>query len=138
MKPRVEKKLSKKILTIFKNSERRDFQNDAERSWIDNEFEGGYSPSFERTSKATREMQQSRVGVNNVPSIGGEFDSYSGDASEHYTLYAWAETQVLMDSMDWDSFDFELDAYPESAIRGRLTGKKVLERLRQSAQEAHP
>lgn len=141
MKPRILKKLSKKALAIFAASPRRDFQMDTARAWIEHEFEGDYISVAERqkSAKGEREHRNSQVSVNHVPCIGGEFDSYSGDASEIYTLFRWAENYVLMDSIDWDSlpedeFGFPV-GWPSTSIKGRLTGKKVIERLRAAASE---
>ena len=145
MKPRIVKKLSKKAHAIFAASQRRDFQRTAERVWIDDEFEPDWVSRLERqkSSKKERLYRQARVRINHVPSIGGEYNSFMGDADDHCTLYEHAADCVLCASIDWDSYwssydpanDAHLD-YPESNIKGRLTGKKVIERLRASASEA--
>lgn len=144
MKPRIIKKLSKKALAIFAASPRRDFQQTAERAWIDDEFETDFVGRSRRTEsgKLERVHRQGRVRVNHVPSIGGEYNSYMGDADDYCTLYEHSSSYVLDASTDWQSFwssyDPEFDthsSYPESNIKGRLTGKKVIERLRAAASE---
>ncbi|KJD20541.1 hypothetical protein VE30_02160 [Vreelandella aquamarina] len=144
MKPRIVKKLSKKAHSIFAASPRRDFQRTAERVWIDDEFEPDWVSRQERleSSKKERLYRQARVRINHVPSIGGEYNSFMGDADDHCTLYEHAADYVMCASIDWDrywsSYDPASDThsdYLESNIKGRLTGKKVIERLREAAQE---
>lgn len=137
MKPRIEKKLSKKALAILAASERREFQQTSDRAWIDDDFETDYIALFSRaeSGKAERLHRQGRVRVNHVPSIGGEYDSYLGEASDHFTLYRWAQDYVDMSSRDFISARVDEYRWPESSIKGRLTGKKVIEELRSAARE---
>lgn len=140
MKPRILKKLSKKTHAIFASSPRRDFQRTAERVWIDDEFEPDWVSRQERleSSKKERLYRQARVRINHVPSIGGEYNSYTGDADDHCTLYEHAASYALDASIDWEGYFsrcYPSSDYPESNIKGRLTGKKVIERLREAAQE---
>ncbi|UTD54954.1 hypothetical protein [Halomonas sp. MS1] len=146
MKPRIVKKLSKKVHAIFAASPRRDFQQTAERVWIDDEFETDYVVRGRRSQsgKLERQHRNGRVRVNRVSSIGGEYNSCMGDADDFCPLYEHASAYVLDASTDWESFWSSYDPtssthsrYPESNIKGRLTGKKVIERLRAAAQEAH-
>ncbi|MGQ7253942.1 hypothetical protein [Vreelandella titanicae] len=136
MKPRILKKLSKKALAIYAASPRRDLQREAERSWIDNEFEQEWLCRERRLESAKKERahRQGRVRVNHVPSIGGEAD-YFGEGTEFRTFYEWAFEYVWSTSINWDDYDFERCDYPKSSIKGRLTGKKVLELLRVNASE---
>lgn len=137
MKPRILKKLSKKALAIYSASPRRDFQQSAKRAWIDDEFELPWLTKAEKAKSPAKERlhRHGRVRVNHVPSIGGEYDSYAGEGTDFWPLYKDARDQVLAASIDWDSYDFESYDYPESSIKGRLTGKKVLELLRVNASE---
>lgn len=137
MKPRILKKLSKKALAIFATSPRRDFQQSVQRSWIDDEFELDYLTTVERAKSSAKERlhRQTRVSVNHVPSIGGEYDSYAGEGSDFCSFFEHAAAQVLAASIDWKDYDWESYDHPESSIKGRLTGKKVLELLRINASE---
>ncbi|WP_339118541.1 hypothetical protein [Halomonas sp. BMC6] len=138
MKPRILKKLSKKAHAIFAASPRRDFQSDAKRVWIDDEFATDWArqAGSSESGKKERLHRQGKVSVNHVPSIGGEYDSYAGEGTDFYPLYEWAANYVLMSSMQWEDFDDMGECgWPESNIKGRLTGKKVIERLREAAQE---
>ena len=136
MKPRILKKLSKKALAIYAASPRRDFKQSVQRSWIDDEFELDYLTTFERAKSSAKERlhRQTRVCVNHVPSIGGEYDSYAGEGSDFCSFFEHAAAQVLAASIDWHDYEFGCN-FPASSIKGRLTGKKVLELLRVNASE---
>lgn len=138
MKPRIEKKLSKKSLAIFSSSHRPDFQQTAKRAWIDDEFELPWLTKEEKAKSPAKERlhRHGRVRVNRVPSIGGEYDSYAGEGTDFHSLYKEAREYVHATSIDWHDYEFGYN-YPESNIKGRLTGNKVLERLRKQAESEH-
>ena len=137
MKPRILKKLSKKALSIYAASPRRDFQQDAKRAWIDDEFEASYPPCFAKTPKAKRDCEQARTRVNHVPSIGGEID-YFGEGTEFRSFYEHAIDYIALTFVDWEGEpDEDGIAGPKSTstLKGRLTGKLVLEILRINARK---
>jgi hypothetical protein len=91
MKPRIEKKLSKKLVAIFEGT--RQFNS----AWIDNEYyrETHYSyqgkPAL--TPAQVRYNRESRVSVSHVPSVGGEAD-YWGEGTDYFTVHAAYEREV--------------------------------------------
>lgn len=94
MKPRIEKKLSKKLHAILGNL--------LGEVWIDNELELD-QPHWRcrhgdsrqpLTSKQKRENWQMRVSVNHMPSIGGGFDDYLGDARDFGSVL-WAAKEAF-------------------------------------------
>lgn len=136
MKPRILKKLSKKALAIYAASPRRDFQADAKHAWIDDEFEPSYPRCIAKTPKAKRACEQACVSVNHIPSIGGEWDSALGEATEFTTFYEHAFDYVLMSCLDFGDCTFNIDEpWPAPTVTERLTGKRVLELLREYASE---
>lgn len=66
MKARIEKKLSKRLVQLFPSS--------YGSAWIDDDH-----------SELAYEQNSS---VRHCPSVGGEFDSYTGDSNESYTVWA--------------------------------------------------
>ncbi|HHP5403332.1 TPA: hypothetical protein ACSCX2_000147 [Aeromonas veronii] len=94
MKPRIEKKLSKKLHAILGNL--------IGEVWIDNELElhkphwrwrdGDDRPPL--TGKQERENRQVRVSVNHMPSIGGGSD-YWGEANDWHSVL-WVAMDVLI------------------------------------------
>jgi hypothetical protein len=74
MKARIEKKLSKRLVQIYPSS--------YGCAWIDDE----------QSELAYEQKSQ----VRHCPSVGGEYDSYSGDCNECYT--AWAS---WLDQWPW-------------------------------------
>ncbi|EKT4478405.1 hypothetical protein QEL91_004131 [Pseudomonas putida] len=91
MKPRIEKKLSKKLVAIFEGT--RQFDS----VWIDNEYcrDTHYSYRGEPalTPAQVRHNRESRVSVNHVPSVGGEAD-YWGEGTDYFTVRAAYEREV--------------------------------------------
>lgn len=99
MKPRIEKKVSKKLASILGDT--------FGKVWIDDELElfphhWRHSNSGRLTPKQKRENYQERVSVNHMPCVGGEYDPYVGDASEHYTLYAAACGALMWEGAEID------------------------------------
>ena len=86
MKPRIEKKISKKLAVILGDK--------FGKVWIDTEIER-WKPHYEHQNKGVlspkqkRENYQQRVSVNNVPSVGGGTD-YWGEGQDWHTLYRFA------------------------------------------------
>lgn len=101
MKPRIEKKLSKRLVEIAPSL----FAD----AWIDKEWElwqkhyrhdnGGML-----TPRQIRDNLQQRVRVNNVPSIGGGVD-YWGEGNDWWTCWAWFR-------MNWE-WHGPFSSYPE-------------------------
>lgn len=134
MNPRVLKKLSKKALAIFTASPRRDFQMSADRAWVDEEYEPPYVSRRENEKRHELARRQARVRVNHIPSIGGEYDSYAGEGTDFETFFEHARGYVCDACVEWDREpDEEGIVWPRSAIKGRITGKLVLEQLRKRA-----
>ncbi|WP_237673489.1 hypothetical protein [Vreelandella profundi] len=93
MKPRIEKKVSKKLAAIL--------GDELGRVWIDDEYEPGFSypwPGEPLTEKKVRENKQSRVRVNHMPSIGGELD-YWGEGQDWHTVYELASNVFSWDNV---------------------------------------
>lgn len=91
MKPRIIKKLSKKIVQMGHPI--------AKHAWLDNEFEyWGYYLVGDRkntaTAKQLRKHYDSMSTINNVWSIGGEKD-YWGEPTDFYPVYHKASDYVL-------------------------------------------
>lgn len=85
MKPRIEKKLSKKLALLLAGT--REYSG----IWVDDEFyRHPLYPSLNSggvlTARQVRYNRESRVSVNHVHSIGGEAD-YWGEGTDHYTVH---------------------------------------------------
>lgn len=85
MKPRTEKKLSKKLALLLAGTKA------YSGIWIDDEYyRHNTYPSISSggvlTPRQVRYNRESRVSVNHVPSIGGEPD-YWGEGTDHYTVH---------------------------------------------------
>jgi hypothetical protein len=82
VKPRIEKKLSRRLMAIF------DGTRVFESAWIDDEYYRHAKIAWAEplTSKQVRFNRECRVGVNRMPSIGGEAD-YWGEGTDYYTVY---------------------------------------------------
>lgn len=115
MKPRIEKKLSKRLLQISPSL--------FEDAWIDNEWEHWtkhYAHNDETlTPRQIRENLQQRVSVNHVPSVGGGVD-YWGEGQDAYTLWeAW--TGYSHWAWEWHGNfpdypeDHEFHGYPDTS-----------------------
>lgn len=122
MKPRIEKKLSKKLHAILGNL--------IGEVWIDKELEL-YRPHYRHnnrdnaplTSKQERENRQMRVSVNHMPSIGGGLD-YWGEGQDWHSVL-WVAKEVLL----WE-FGKETDeAGPYGGwplLKAKMTGPWVI------------
>lgn len=114
MKPRIEKKLSKRLAAIFKGLP------SGQGIWIDSEIERPKNYGWtERplTPAQIRHNQQIRVAVNHVPSVGGEYCSYVGDCSDHFTLYQWYYDQARCEvfyAPEFDDMNFDDPDAPKS------------------------
>ncbi|MCK2122066.1 hypothetical protein [Pseudomonas sp. PNPG3] len=79
MKPRAEKKLSKKLALLLAGT--REYSD----IWVDDEYYR-HRKYGDLTPRQIRYNRESRVSVNHVPSIGGEPD-YWGEGTDHYTVH---------------------------------------------------
>lgn len=83
MKPRIEKKLSKKLVEIFSGTKQFD------GVWTDNEYcRWPIRPEIGEslTPGEIRKNREARASVTDIPSIGGEPD-YWGEGSDYHTVY---------------------------------------------------
>lgn len=103
MKRRILKKLSKKLFELIKTKET--FKRAVNDVWMNDDECGDEMPY-------------------GTPCVGGEFDSYSGDASETLTVYEWLHSYCQFSFPDNDS-DPESGEWP--IHRRRLTGRRVIE-----------
>ncbi len=126
MKPRIEKKLSKRLAKILSNV--RGFTD--KDVWIDSDLELFPRHYASRnkvalTPKQKRQNYEQRVSVNNMPSIVGGVD-YWGEGEDWNSVFD-AATQMLIWSM------FEIEPFDEKTCKGgfpiiniKLTGKNVV------------
>jgi hypothetical protein len=111
MKPRIEKKLSKRLVQLAPSL----FHD----SWIDDQWEArtqhyAHNNGGKLTPGQIRENRQARVRVNHMPSVGGGLD-YWGEGNDWWTCWEWF-------CMNWmwhgpfDSYpnDHEFAAYPNT------------------------
>ncbi|MFG0873921.1 hypothetical protein ACF8QD_09585 [Aeromonas media] len=129
MKPRIEKKLSKKLHAILGNL--------LGKVWIDNELElhqphwryrHGLDDRPPLTGKQKRENWQMRVCVNHMPSIGGELDYWGEGTDWHSVLYfakdalLWhfGEADEVVPGQDPDSIN------PWPKLKAKMTGIWVI------------
>jgi hypothetical protein len=106
MKRRVTKKLSKKLFNLIKTKQT--FNNVIKSVWINDDECGDEMPY-------------------GTPCIGGEFDSYSGDASEIFTVYEYLRSycEFSFPDNDWN---------PESGDwpihKRKITGLRVIKLIK--------
>lgn len=90
MKARTVKKLSKRLAEILAPEKYQIKDRLFHPIWVDADYEHpGYfwrHRTDEMTPKQRRAHLQSKTSVTNVPSVGGEYDSYAGDCSDHFTV----------------------------------------------------
>ncbi|MDI5830657.1 hypothetical protein [Shewanella xiamenensis] len=130
MKPRIEKKLSKKLAAILKNV--RGFT--PKDVWIDKEYSNEacdihwtYNNQNGLTSKQKREnWQRTGVRVNNMPSVGGGLD-YWGEAYDVYSVLESAIGVLKWVMFPCDEFDIDTGKGGWPIVNVRLTGKKVID-----------
>lgn len=123
MKPRIEKKLSKKIHAILGNL--------LGEVWIDNELElhqphwrwrnGDDRPPL--TGNQERQNRQMRVSVNHMPSIGGGLDYWGEGQDWHSLLYVAREVLIWTFGEETDSDD-PFGGYP--LLKAKMTGAWVI------------
>lgn len=127
MKPRIEKKLSKRLSSIL--SDVRGFT--LKDVWIDDDVER-FAVHYKYqnkdgvlTSKQKRQNYEQNVSVNNIPSIGGGLD-YWGEANEHYSVFEAAKDMLVWAMFDCEPVDPETleGGWPDVTIK--LTGKNVV------------
>ena len=145
MKARIVKKLSKRLAEILAPDKYPNRYRLFHKIWVDTDYEhpgwnwrhrtGGMTP------KQRRAHWQSKTSIKNILSVGGEYDSYAGDCSDHFTVVeafrgnaAWyfgkPRTSVIKDGPlagdivpDW----------PELNIK--LTGKNLVALAKKYEQE---
>jgi hypothetical protein len=103
---RIVKKLSKRLLEIIKHKET--FKNSAALVWVNDEDCGDDIPK-------------------GAPCIGGEYDSYAGDATEIYTVWEWLHGYCYYEYPD-PEWDPESGEWPTH--KRRLTGARVVKLIR--------
>lgn len=120
MKPRIEKKLSKKIHAILGN-----MLGDV---WIDDEwllhrrhFRCPDDPPL--TGKQERQNREQRVSVNHMPSIGGGQD-YWGEGSDWFSVLWFAQEALMWHFGEKTDIDGPHHGYP--LLKARMTGAWVI------------
>lgn len=136
MKPRIEKKLSKKLAVILKNI--RGFT--PKDVWIDNEYASdafpihwSYNNQNGLTSKQKRQnWQRMRVCVDNMPSVGGGLD-YWGEEYDFYSVFESACEFLQWSMFPCEPYDMENGKGGWPIVNVRLTGQKVINLARRYA-----
>lgn len=127
MKPRIEKKLSKKLHAILGNK--------LGKVWIDNEKEWHRLHWRDRfdddrpqlTGKQKRENWQQRVSVNHIPSIGGEPDYWGEGTDWQSLLYHAKEWLYWVVGEPQVCIGPDGDEYPDwPKLKARPTGAWVI------------
>lgn len=135
MKPRIEKKLSKRLAIILKNV-RGYTPKDV---WIDNDYELWPKYYAEKskplTSRQKRKNYQQRVRVNNMPSVGGGVD-YWGEGEDYYSVFASVKDALPWVSFECEPYDPETDCGGYPIVTVRFTGKNVIALAKQWAIKA--
>ena len=127
MKPRIKKKVSKKLAAILGNL--------IGKVWIDNEYylhERFWKANGERLSgKHERINRSAKVCVNHMPVVGGGLDYY-GEYNEPSTV-----EDYVRDVFAWTFFlqkeEDELGRRGYPVITERMTGKWLIEKAREYA-----
>lgn len=131
MKPRIEKKLSKKLHAILGNK--------LGKVWIDDEKEW-YKPHWRSrfnedrpplTGKEKRQNWETNVRVNHIPSIGGEPD-YWGEGSDYHSVFSCAREWLRWNIGEPQySIDEEGDVWTNwPKVKWRMTGAWVIKHAR--------
>lgn len=126
MKPRIEKKLSKKLAVIMAGY--------CGAVWIDNEVDLHrlhFKPRDQLTPKQERENREQCVRVNHIPSVGGGLD-YWGEGEDWYTVFASVRDLLFWDKEDWtiDEFEEPVGRKPHPWRNIRQTGLFLLRAAR--------
>lgn len=134
MKPRIEKKLSKKLVSIVGNK--------LGKVWINDDVEwdkpywrcrsGDDRPPL--TGNQERQNREQRVSVNHMPSIGGGLD-YWGEAEDWYSVFYFAREWLL-----WELGEPQISIGPEGdelpdwpLVKERMTGAWVIRHAKERA-----
>lgn len=129
MKPRIEKKLSKKLSKILRNV--RGFT--PKDVWIDKYYS---SESFQihwdcdsqegLSSKQKRQnWQRMRSNVDNMPSIGGDLD-YWGEGTDYSSVFDCAVEMLSWKMFPVEPYDTENNTGGWPAVNINLTGKAII------------
>lgn len=132
MKPRIEKKLSKKLHAILGNT--------IGKVWIDDEYylapphfrdrHGDRRPPL--TGRQERENREVRVRVNHMPSIGGGLD-YWGEGEDWYSVLYVAKEVLLWHFGKADKVEPGQDPdtiNPWPRLKAKMTGAWVIKHAR--------
>lgn len=93
MNPRIEKKLSKRLVQLFPSL--------YGRAWIDDDHS---ELAYDENSN-----------VRHCLSVGGEYDSYSGDSNESYTVWAsWLQMWPWHGPFEVYPSDHKFEGYPNT------------------------
>lgn len=130
MKPRIEKKLSKKLAKILKNVQ--GFK--PKDVWIDGDYASESFPihwdcdhTNGLTSKQKRQnWQRMRVSVDNMPSVGGGLD-YWGEGTDFSSVFESACELLRWEMFPCSEFDIETCKGGWPIVNVNLTGKKIIE-----------
>lgn len=142
MKPRIEKKLSKKLATILAH-----IQGFTPKDvWIDTELElfpihYALNNNGVLTPKQKRRNYEQKVRVNNMPSIGGELD-YWGEGTDFFSVLTCARETLPWSMFEIKPFDVNTMEGGYPIITMKLTGKNMIAlarayAARKSSQKAH-
>ena len=134
MKPRIEKKLSKKLSTIL--SSVRGFT--AKDVWINDELEPfprhyKFENHGRLTSKQKRANYNQAVRVNNMPSVGGQLN-YWGEATDFESVYEAAENMLIWAVFPCEPINIESGGGGYPIINKRLTGKLIIKLAKEHAE----
>ena len=93
MNPRIEKKLSKRLVQLYPSL--------YGRAWIDSDHS---ELAYDENSN-----------VRHCPSVGGEYDSYSGDSNESYTVWdSWLQMWPWHGPFEEYPHDHKFAMYPNT------------------------
>lgn len=119
MKPRIEKKLSKKLFRIIGNK--------LGKVWINSEVDWGFGhQEHHRHSRV--------VSINNVPSVGGGFSC--GEQNRSETLLSCVKNHLLFKLGEPRTyFNEDGDEYPDTPfLKKKMTGLWVMKQARKHLQ----
>jgi hypothetical protein len=130
MKPRIEKKLSKKLHAILGNKLGKVWIDD-EKEWHEPHWRCRVDHRPPLTGKEKRQNWETKVRVSHIPSIGGGLD-YWGEGEDWYSvLYSareWLLWQVGEQVMRTDENGDEWPDWPR--LKARMTGAWVIKHAR--------
>lgn len=115
MNPRIEKKLSKRLVNLYPRL--------YGRAWIDDDHS---ELAYDENSN-----------VRHCPSVGGEYDSYSGDSNESYTVWSsWIQVWPWHGTFEEYPRGHQFEGYPNT--EGFKPTTRNLLKLAEECQSAEP